>query len=423
MCKALIHLHNRVPAIVHLDLKPANVLLDNNFVAKLGDVGLARFLVGMDNGRSFMQQSMAVGTFGYVDPHFLRTGQFSRESDIYSLGMVMLDMLIGINETSGERGKRDRELEALEECEEGGDVDALGELLDPSAGCWPPRVALQLVQLVRQMAHYKRKARPDLSKQVMAVVEELRPYVDAAVALERADRMDNYRDFVPNEFRCPITMGIMENPVLAADGHTYEREAIEQWLRVHNTSPKTGRRLESKALTDNIAVRSMIAEWLEHRLQRRESQNLDSLVSGDYVDSRDMPLEGARDEHMQAGQAGYYGGSGGPSGEYPGGDSANNGCFAGGGELYREYRNGGGAYGAGDYMERLKGGCRVVEEGSEWDEEEEECGGDVMRPVVATVTRCERALTPPHAAAAADGLGYKAYREARRRDDGGRGSF
>ncbi|CAI7930203.1 unnamed protein product [Closterium sp. NIES-54] len=60
------------------------------------------------------------------------------------------------------------------------------------------------------------------------------------------------------------------NTLLAADGHTYEREAIEQWLRVHSTSPKTGRRLESKALTDNIAVRSMIAEWLEHRLQQRE---------------------------------------------------------------------------------------------------------------------------------------------------------
>ncbi|CAI5466346.1 unnamed protein product [Closterium sp. Yama58-4] len=349
MCKALIHLHNRVPAIVHLDLKPANVLLDNNFVAKLGDVGLARFLVGMDNGRSFMQQSMAVGTFGYVDPHFLRTGQFSRESDVYSLGMVMLDMLIGINESSGERGKRDRELEALEECEEGGDLEALGELLDPSAGCWPPRVARRLVQLVRQMAHYKRKARPDLSKQVMAVVEELRPYVDAAVALERADRMDDYRDFVPNEFRCPITMGIMENPVLAADGHTYEREAIEQWLRVHHTSPKTGRRLDSKALTDNIAVRSMIAEWLEHRLQRRESHNLESLMSGEqadgyhpggYADSHDMPLHGAGGGPMQAGQQQFYEGGGAASGDYIGSDGAASGGFAGGGELYRETRNG-----------------------------------------------------------------------------------
>ena len=41
-----------------------------------------------------------------------------------------------------------------------------------------------------------------------------------------------------DEFSCPITRELMRDPVIAADGHTYDREAIEMWLRNHNTSPK-----------------------------------------------------------------------------------------------------------------------------------------------------------------------------------------
>ena len=192
---------------MHLDLKPANILLDNNFVAKLADVGLARFMVGMDNGKSFIQQSMAVGTFGYVDPHFLRTGQFSRESDVYSLGVVLLDMLVGLN-VSGDRGKRDRELEALEQCEEDGDIEGLLDLLDPTAGDWPPRLAMRLVRLVRQCSHFKRKARPDLSTYVMPLLEELRPFVDSEAARQKAEGGQEPEDlnYVPCEFRCPITL-------------------------------------------------------------------------------------------------------------------------------------------------------------------------------------------------------------------------
>ncbi|GJP50716.1 hypothetical protein CLOM_g9861, partial [Closterium sp. NIES-68] len=201
-CKALIHLHNRHPAIVHLDLKPANILLDGNMRAKLGDVGLARFMVGMDSGRSFIQQSVAVGTFGYVDPHFLRTGQFSRESDIYSLGMVLLDMLRGIDTSKKPAGEgRDGEgaggaarrhvgdrvaaLEALEACVAAGDVERLQGLLDPSAGTWPPGIAMRLVEIARRCAAFKRKQRPELSRDVMAMLAEMKPAVLRAAAQQR----------------------------------------------------------------------------------------------------------------------------------------------------------------------------------------------------------------------------------------------
>jgi hypothetical protein len=63
-------------------------------------------------------------------------------------------------------------------------------------------------------------------------------------------------------FRCPITQKIMLEPVMAADGHTYEREAILQALEKRLLSPMTGQPIESKAVIPNNSIRSMICDFL-----------------------------------------------------------------------------------------------------------------------------------------------------------------
>jgi hypothetical protein len=60
------------------------------------------------------------------------------------------------------------------------------------------------------------------------------------------------------EFRCSITAALIVEPVTTADGQLYEKAAIEEWLSAHSTSPNTGERLESTALTPAPAVRSAI---------------------------------------------------------------------------------------------------------------------------------------------------------------------
>ena len=65
----------------------------------------------------------------------------------------------------------------------------------------------------------------------------------------------------PREFECCITCELMEDPVVAADGCTYERTALLRWLREHNTSPMTGLPLENNTLVPDIAMRTRIAEW------------------------------------------------------------------------------------------------------------------------------------------------------------------
>ncbi|KAJ1445654.1 hypothetical protein M885DRAFT_414912, partial [Pelagophyceae sp. CCMP2097] len=62
----------------------------------------------------------------------------------------------------------------------------------------------------------------------------------------------------PSEFVCPITLTMMRDPVLCADGHSYERRAIDGWLRAHATSPLTNLPLSSRDTTPNRALRAAI---------------------------------------------------------------------------------------------------------------------------------------------------------------------
>ena len=67
----------------------------------------------------------------------------------------------------------------------------------------------------------------------------------------------------PDEFVCPISQELMVDPVLASDGHAYERRAIERWFEKRVTSPKTGEPLETRALFPNHPLRRLILEWRE----------------------------------------------------------------------------------------------------------------------------------------------------------------
>lgn len=68
------------------------------------------------------------------------------------------------------------------------------------------------------------------------------------------------RGMHPESFLCPITQEMMKDPVIAADGYTYERNAIQDWLQQQNRSPMTNQPLEHKMLTPNRVLKSAIAE-------------------------------------------------------------------------------------------------------------------------------------------------------------------
>ncbi|NWR93318.1 WSDU1 protein, partial [Furnarius figulus] len=69
---------------------------------------------------------------------------------------------------------------------------------------------------------------------------------------------------VPDEFLCPITRELMKDPVIAADGYSYEREAMEHWISTkRRSSPMTNLPLHSLMLTPNRTLKMAISRWLE----------------------------------------------------------------------------------------------------------------------------------------------------------------
>ncbi|XP_055829474.1 U-box domain-containing protein 13-like isoform X2 [Solanum dulcamara] len=69
---------------------------------------------------------------------------------------------------------------------------------------------------------------------------------------------------IPDDFRCPISLELMKDPVIVSSGQTYERSYIEKWLEAgHSTCPKTQQVLTSNAITPNYVLRSLIAQWCE----------------------------------------------------------------------------------------------------------------------------------------------------------------
>jgi len=79
--------------VVHGDIKPSNIMVDEELNAKLGDFGLARLL---DHRVAAQTTETVMGTKGYIEPEFVETGKRCVESDVYSFSIVLLEMVTGL---------------------------------------------------------------------------------------------------------------------------------------------------------------------------------------------------------------------------------------------------------------------------------------------------------------------------------------
>ncbi|KAM3682237.1 hypothetical protein ACJW31_12G057800 [Castanea mollissima] len=248
ICSALIFLHSNKPCIIHGNLKPSKVLLDANFVSKLGDLGIFHLIPQKEHPAYTTKLCNNLkGISMYMDPEYLETGKLTPESDIYSFGILMLQILTGRPLSSVVKDVKC----ALEN-------ENFNAVLDFSAGDWPLEQAKQLAQLGLRCCEKHPLNRPDLVLEIWPLLEPMKASCVASASCLVSKKLHR----IPSHFMCPIYQEVMTNPQIAADGYTYESEAIRGWFDSgHDTSPMTNLKLEHCKLVPNYALQNAILEW------------------------------------------------------------------------------------------------------------------------------------------------------------------
>ncbi|PVH38484.1 hypothetical protein PAHAL_5G269100 [Panicum hallii] len=162
---ALLFLHQTKPEpLVHRDLKPANILLDRNYVSKISDVGLAR-LVPPSVADSVTQYRLTAtaGTFCYIDPEYQQTGKLGVKSDIYSLGVLLLQVVTARPPMG-----------LTHHVEKAIDAGTFHQMLDITVKDWPVEEALGFAKLALKCTEMRRRDRPDLATVILPELNRLR---------------------------------------------------------------------------------------------------------------------------------------------------------------------------------------------------------------------------------------------------------
>ncbi|KAF6149666.1 hypothetical protein GIB67_017399 [Kingdonia uniflora] len=161
VAKGLNYLHCFTdPPHVHKDIKGSNILLDSDFRAKIANLGLATSAKGKKG--EFALTRHIVGTKGYMAPEYLENGLVSPKLDIYSFGVVMMEMITG-KEASVEHGAKDvvssEKLTAI--LSEIDPKENLADLMDPSLqGNYPLDLALFMAKLIESCLRRDPAGRP-----------------------------------------------------------------------------------------------------------------------------------------------------------------------------------------------------------------------------------------------------------------------
>ncbi|EPS63348.1 hypothetical protein M569_11437, partial [Genlisea aurea] len=163
--RGILYLHTEAdPPIFHRDIKSANILLDSNFTAKVADFGLSRLapLPELEGDIPSHVSTVVKGTPGYLDPEYFRTYKLTDKSDVYSLGVVLLEMMTGMHPIF--HGKN-----IVREVNVAHQLGAIRSIIDDRMGSFPTDCASKFVELALKCCREETHSRPAMAE----VVREL----------------------------------------------------------------------------------------------------------------------------------------------------------------------------------------------------------------------------------------------------------
>ncbi|BBN12474.1 hypothetical protein MPTK1_5g20400 [Marchantia polymorpha subsp. ruderalis] len=161
--RGLAYLHDHAsPPIIHGDIKTANILLNQKFLAKVADFGLSKPTAEEERA---LYASEVRGTRGYLDPEYYQTYVHTFKSDVFSFGVVMIEALTAQSPT---HGGKDNTREFRNGLEHGG-WSALRPLLDPNLDAIPNKELEAYIGIALRCVEHRGEGRPTMTE----VVKEL----------------------------------------------------------------------------------------------------------------------------------------------------------------------------------------------------------------------------------------------------------